>query len=323
MKRLGGLILVASLLGLGASCAEVQGRRLVAEFQDVGDLVRRANVQSSDAVIGTISDIDLVRRNGAWLARVTMQLDEGVRVAAGTKAVVRSTSLLGEKFVDLVPPKQVSASTPALRDGAVIPVSRTDKAAELEEVFRQLGDVLAAGGLTDLGRVLTASARIVEGREDEIGRALDGTGQLVAALSSEREAIADALENLRSAATTLAGGSETTTRFLQTSDDALRVLSDQRTQLVELVAQLDRLGGVGARLLREHADETDRVIKALLKTVPVVHSARGSLDEALGRLAPFTELFARAAPGDYVQLYVTLESPAARAFHPLLWGAAR
>jgi len=57
-----------------SSCSSGSSRTLVAEFANVGDLVSRANVQQSDAVVGTVSKIELVQDKSDWLARVTMTL---------------------------------------------------------------------------------------------------------------------------------------------------------------------------------------------------------------------------------------------------------
>ncbi|HVL81612.1 MAG TPA: MlaD family protein [Actinomycetota bacterium] len=302
--------LVVSVLG-GSACARPGGTTIHAEFDDVGDLVTRANVQSRDAVIGTVSSIELREREGepGWLARVTLTVDEGAPIPEGTTAVVRSTSLLGEKFVDLVPPEDVAPDTPRLPDGAVIPLARTDKAPELEEVFQELGGLLASGALADLGTFVTAQARILEGRSEEVGRVLDGTARVVDSLAGQRQAIAQALDNLRSTAATLAAGTDTTNRFLTTTDQALGVLVEQRGQLESLLLELDRFSAVGSRLLEQHSDEMDRQIKALLQIVPKVHEARAVLDQAIPKLTPFALLFARAIPGDYIQLDIYPESP--------------
>jgi phospholipid/cholesterol/gamma-HCH transport system substrate-binding protein len=304
MKRLALLLCVAALAGTTA-CSSSEGLTLVAEFRDVGDLVTRANVQSKDAVIGTISKIEL-RQEAEWLAHVTMELQPDVIAPRGTKAFVRSTSLLGEKFVDLVPPEGATRQTPNLPSGSVISADDTAKAPELEEVFSQLGAILASGALTDLARFINATAVVVEDRQDEIGRVFDGTAKLVSSLAAQRDAIAGAIDALGSSAETLAAGSGTAARFLTTSDDALRILADQRSQLEEAVVQLERLGTASGDLVRTHKADTDRSVKSLLKILPKLVEGRSALDAALGKLPSFAKLFAAAIPGDYVQLDVSL-----------------
>ena len=306
MKRVLGL-LVSLALGLGAmSCAGAGGRRISAEFVDVGDLVPRANVQQSDAVVGSIRSIDLEDRHGQWLAKVTMQVNDQATLNQGMRAIVRSTSLLGEKYVDLVAAPE---GAPTLGENAVIPAANTAKAPELEQVFSQLGAILQTGALEDLAKITSASAMILEGQEDSFGRVLDGTANLIASVRAQKDALAQALDDLASASGTLAADRGTLDRALVTSDKALKIVAGQQSELDDLVVQLDKLGGPLADLTRKHQADTDSQVKSLNAIVPKLYEMRNTLDHAVKQLPPFTKRFAAAAPGDYVQLDVDIEAP--------------
>lgn len=305
MRRLrvvvGFVLAVASL-----ACGATDTRTVVAEFFDVGDLVGRANVQQSDAVVGTVRAIELVQRDGIDIAKVTLRVDQETKVTQGMTAVVRSTSLLGEKYVDLVP--SGDPNDPPLPDGGTIPLAQTNKAPELEAVFAQLGALLASGGLEDLARITTASAAILEGQEGTIGRVLDGTANLLASIRSQKDALASGLADLAEASKTLRGRTDTLAEALDVSDDALRIVASQQDQLDALVIQLDKLGAPLADLTRAHSQDVDAQVKALIKIVPKLHQVRSTVDHALKELPDFATLFARAAPGDYVQLDVYAEA---------------
>jgi phospholipid/cholesterol/gamma-HCH transport system substrate-binding protein len=298
---------VAALLAaLGAGCAPAGGRTVVAEFAEVGDLVSRANVQQSDAVVGSVRRIELVERGDRWLAQVEMRLQDDVSVPEGSRAVVRSTSLLGEKYVDLVRPDKPGGRE--LSEGGVIPATATDKAPELEDLFSRLGAILQGGALEDLARLSTAGAMILEGQEENVGRVIDGTAKLVASLRREREALAAGLDDLSSASRTLAENSDTLDNALDVSADALAIVAAQRDDLEELVIQLDRLAAPLAKLTREHQDDIDAQVRAVRNVVPKLYEVRKTLEDAVVKLPSFTKLFAEAAPGDYVQLNVLVEA---------------
>ncbi len=301
MRKLTALALLVASVAFG--CGQGERETVVAEFLDVGDLVVRANVQQSDAVIGTVRSIDLVEEEERWIARVEMAIDPDTQVNTVTTAVVRSTSLLGEKYVDLVP----NGAGEPLR-GKAIPTQRSAKAPELEAIFAQLGAILESGALADLAALSTASAMILEGQEGSVGRVLDQTVKLIGSLASQREALASALGDLSSASRTLADRSGTLDRALDVSDDALSIIASQQSELDELLVQLDRIGGPLARLTRAHKHDIDAQLRAVNKIVPKLHEARGRLEHAVEVLPSFTELFARAAPGDYVQLDVYVEA---------------
>ena len=302
MKRLAVVTIVALTLGFTA-CGTAEEQTVVAEFADVGDLVVRANVQQSDAVVGTIRSIDLVERSGQWLASVEMRIDPETEITSTTKAVVRSTSLLGEKYVDLVPgPKgEPLGERP-------IPIRQTAKAPDLEAVFAQLGGILESGALEDLAALSSASAMILEGQENNLGVVLDKTANLVSSLASQKDAIGAALGDLSSASRTLADRSQTLDRALDVSDDALSIIASQQGELDELLVELDRIGGPLARLTRAHQDDIDAQLRDLNQIVPKLYEVRSTLEHAVEVLPRFTSLFARAAPGDYVQLDVYVEA---------------
>ena len=302
------LLPIVALIFASCSTFGGSGRTLVAEFTDVGDLVGRANVQQSDAVVGSIANIQLVQRKDAWVARVTMHLKPDAHVPQGTQAVVRSTSLLGEKYVDLVAPAD-SASRPELASGAVIPASQTAKAPELEQVFSQLGAILASGGLTDLGRLTSASAMILEGQEDDVGRVLDGTAKLIAAIRTQREALASALDDLNQASKTLAANRSTLDNALSIQPAALDIVASQQQQLDTLITELDKLGKPLAALTRAHEGDINSQVRSLRTIVPQLYAVRATLDKAVKELPPFTKLFAQAAPGDFVQLDILIQAP--------------
>jgi phospholipid/cholesterol/gamma-HCH transport system substrate-binding protein len=236
-----------------------------------------------------------------------MRLKPEAHVPDGTEAIVRSTSLLGEKYVDLVAPSN-SGSMPDLPSGSVLPATQTAKAPELEQVFSQLGAILESGGLADLGRITSASAMILEGQEGDVGRVLDGTAKLVGAIRTQREALASALSDLNAAAKTLAANRGTIDSALSIQPAALGIVASQQQQLDTLITELDKLGKPLGDLTRHHEADIDSQVKSLRAIVPQLYAVRGTLDKAVKELPPFTKLFAQAAPGDYVQLDILLQA---------------
>lgn len=307
MRRLVPLVVALALVAGACTALTQGGTRIVGEFRNVGDLVTLADVQLSDADVGVVTDLTLNEER--WTAVVTMELDPGVEIPVGTRATIRSTSLLGEKFVALEPPPEAGEGTPDMQDGDRIPLERTDNAPEVETVFQELGGILASGALADLGKLTSSLATIVEGQEERIGNVIDGTQRLVETLAARREALADALVRLESTSGTLAGETQVIDRFLRTSEEATRILADQGDDLAELVTELDRLGESQVELIGQHSEDVQRQIDSLVKVVDKVFEARADLDAALTKLPQFATFFAAAAPGDYIQLDIAGASP--------------
>lgn len=298
-----------ALLGLtGSSCAlvglapECDGFEIIGKFEQVGDLVQNANVQSADVVIGRIQNIEL----DDWTAKVTMCINEGQQIPQNSEARVRTTSLLGEKFVDLRPR---SFGPPYLAGGDVLEVDQTSKATELEEIFAQLASILGAGNLEQLNRFTAAQADILRGRADDLRRVLRDLREFTDLLAGRNGRIAAAVDSLGSVSRTVVADASTLERFLQSFAGSSGVLEEQKEELQNLLLSLDRFSDISVQLLTQ----TERGLnQQFSKLRPVLRTlARNSEDliDTLRTLATFSEWFPETMPGDYLQLDVCQAAP--------------
>lgn len=293
------LMSACSAIGITAPCG---GMEIIGKFEQVGDLVENANVQSSDVEIGTISTIEL----DGWEAKVTMCIDEGEQIPEDSELVVRMTSLLGEKFVDIRPR---SDGPPFLEEGAVVGVENTSKATELEEVFAQLASILGTGNLEQINRFTTAQAKILRNRGPQLKEVLQRLRRFTDVLNERRTDIATSIDSLDSVAQTVVGDSDVLNRFLASFAGSSEVLEDQKEELQRLLVALDRFSTVSVQLLNateQGLDDQFRDLRPVLRTA-VLNS--GDLRESLRTLATFTQWFPETMPGDYLQLDVCQAPP--------------
>ena len=286
-------------LGLSSSCG---GTELIARFEQVGDLVVGANVQSSDVKIGSIQDLEL----DGWTARVSMCLDQGEQVPADAEAVVRTTSLLGEKFVDLRPQ---SEGPPFLEDGDVIGLDRTSKATELEEVFAKLAGVLGTGNLEQINRFTTAQARILRDNADELRDVLSRFRRFSDVLAGRKDQIASSVDSLDSVARTVVSDSGVLRRFLRSFAGSSTVLNNQREGLEDLLVALDKFSTISVQLLQETESGLDRQFDDLRPVLRTAVANSANVRKALQTLATFVEWFPESMPGDFLQLDVCQAPP--------------
>lgn len=301
--RFGAAAAIAGTLALG-SCVFGGGGAIKVDaiFADIGDLPRFANVQASDVKVGTVRGIRLEGYN----ARVTMRLDAGVEIPRNAIALVRSTSLLGEKFVDLRAPDDGAPSTEVLRDGDVIPVERTRRLPGVDDAFIKLGRMLEDGNAAALATIIHSSATIARGREEALGEIFTNLRTFSGVFAQRAPDVAAAIVDLDTTFKTLAGGSDVIKRALSSSADAVKILSGQQANLDRLVLSLDRASAVLARYSRATFSASDRALKDLRLILDEAMKTTGDLEQAVTALASFTDLWPRAIPGDYVQLDIVL-----------------
>jgi phospholipid/cholesterol/gamma-HCH transport system substrate-binding protein len=225
--------------------------RVTVDFADVLDLVPQASVRVNDVPVGNVERISL---NG-FTARVTLKLRRDVRLPDNAVANIRQTSLLGEKFVSLASPPG-EAPRGLLSNGDVIPLSRTGRSVELEEVLSALSLLLSGGGLEQLRVINLELGKALSGREPQVRALLSRLNRFMGTLDAQKGDIVRALEGLDRLAATLNKQRTVITDAVDSIGPGLKVLADQRRQLTQMLTALSRLGAVGTRVVEQSRADT-------------------------------------------------------------------
>ncbi|HEY0450254.1 MCE family protein [Actinophytocola sp.] len=278
--------------------------RVVAHFGDVLDLVPQAGVKVNDVAVGRVEKIELAKDNTT--AVVTMLVNDGVRLPADAGAELRQSSLLGEKFVELHPGPSPSGR---LADGAVIPLDRTGRNPEIEEVLGALSLLLNGGGVGQLRTIVTEVNAALSGNEPEIRAALANIDTVVGVLDEEKGNIVRAIDALDRLSTNLARQTDDLALALDQLGPGLRVVNEQRNSLVTMLGALERLSTVAVDTVDRSRDD---LVADLRLLSPILHNladAGADLPNSLQFLVtyPFTDYFLNAVKGDFVNVDVKFD----------------
>jgi len=249
------------------------------KFLDVLDLVPQSGVRVADVPVGRVTAIDLDHKN--WTAVVTLSVNRDVHLPANAVAMIQQSSLLGEKYVELAAPGNEQPQG-TLGNGAVIPLSRTNRNVEVEELLGALSLVLNGGGLAQLQTINHEMGVALQGRESAVRSTLSELDTFVGGLDSQRAQINRALDSVNALAGTLAKRTHTIETALDTIGPGLKVLNQQRDLLVTMLKSLARLGDVGTRIINQSAANTVQDLKSLQPILTQLAAAgpnlAGSLD---------------------------------------------
>jgi phospholipid/cholesterol/gamma-HCH transport system substrate-binding protein len=278
--------------------------RLTIEFTDVVDLVPQSLVKVDDVPVGTVSDIAV---GPDWTAQVTVLVNGDVALPPDVQARVRTTSLLGEKFVELLAPED--AASGRIVDGATIPLLRTSRAAEVEEVLGSLSLLLNGGGVAQIRTIASELNKALSGNEPEIRALLDDLDALVGALDSHKTEITRAIDEINRLAGTLRDRKGQIKTALADLSPGLRELEDQRGKLVDMLQALDRLSGVATDVVNRSHDDVVADLELLRPVLAKLVESGPDLVNSLSLLPtfPFSDGTVDAFAGDYSNLYVELD----------------
>ncbi|GGY46181.1 MCE family protein [Streptomyces omiyaensis] len=290
---------------------------VTAEIADVLSLVPQAAVKVNDVAVGRVTAIEL--DPATWSARVTLKINGDVRLPADTGARVEQSSLLGEKYVQLVAPasggtagvRQAAAGRDTgdrLADGGVIPLARTSRNTEVEEVFGALSLLLNGGGVNQLKTITRELNKALGGREPEVRSMLRRVDTLVTTLDAHRGDITRALDGLNRLSTTLAGRKKDVGTILTDLSPGLKTLENQRGSLLTMLRALDTLSGVAVSTVEASKKDMVADLKALAPTLTALADAGADLPDSLQVLLtyPFTDEVTKGIKGDYLNTYLHL-----------------
>ncbi|XVS67186.1 MCE family protein [Actinosynnema sp. CA-299493] len=283
--------------------------RVTVEFDDVLDLVPHAGVKVDDVAVGEVEDIGLSEDGSTALVRVAVRGD--VLLPSNALARLRQSSLLGEKYVELAVPTGRSGSP--LADGAVIPVTRTNRNPEVEEVFGALSMLLNGGGIAQIRDISRELSAALSGNEAAVRSLLSTVDSFVGALDSHKDEITRALDGMNELASSLAARKGDIGEVLDGLEPGLRVLHDQRGQLVGLLNALRELSDVAVDTVNRSREDLVADLRALEPTLRRLAESGQNLPQSLEMLLtfPFTDAVLDGIKGDYLNTYLTLE-PGAR-----------
>lgn len=218
-------------------------------YQVTGEFAATAGVSSGSEVAylgvnhGAVRSVESV--DGKVL--ITMSIDRGKVIPAGSKARIFRKSAIGEPYIDFEPPGDYGGDGPFLEPGEVIPLERTSVPLEFSELLRSASRVLGAVD-PDQTRTLV----------HELAVALNGRGQALRNLTVDSDALlqtfaerADLLDSLSSNSTRL---TRTVTERRTSLSSAIRDLAAVGESLRNVEPDTRVLLDRGSELLRTTAD---------------------------------------------------------------------
>jgi phospholipid/cholesterol/gamma-HCH transport system substrate-binding protein len=277
-----------------------------AEFRDVLDLVPQSGVKVNEVPVGRVENIQLAP--DGWSAEVTMSVNGDVELPANALAMLRQSSLLGEKYVELSPPPSGQAQG-ALADGGRIPIERTNRNTDIEEVLGALSMLLNGGGVEQLQNIAQELNNALEGREPDLRATLANVDTLVSTLDESKDDITQAIDGVNKLSATLSAEKDQLAGAIDSLGPGLEVLNQQRSQLVTMLQSLQTLSDVAVDTVNASQEDIVADLKALTPALQKLGEAGTDLPKSLELLftIPFSDEAVHGVQGDYFNLYAKID----------------
>lgn len=276
-------------------------------LDDAANLVPNAEVKVDDITVGSVRKISFDR----WRAKVAIALEPGTRVPADATASVAQKSLLGAEYLELAAPAggSTASSVALLGEGDVIPLARTSRYPETEEVLSSLSLVLNGGGLDKVSTITRELNRALGGREQDWRRVVDELETFVGTLDRQKYDIVRALEGLDRVSRVFADQRGDLDTALDRLPGGIDTLADQRKKLTSTLAAVAKFSDTASDVVETSGDDLDANLTSLRPVLTQLADAGSNLTQALGDLSfPFPLKGANVAiQGDYLNFFATFD----------------
>lgn len=254
--------------------------RVTAYFPRTVGIYPGSDVRVLGVRIGEVTEITPQGKR----VRVTLEYDSGRKVPADAKAAIINSSVVSDRYVQLLPVYKGGAR---LRDGDVIPEERTAVPVELDRVFDSLhttSEALGPRGANkdgSLSRLLGVSADNLEGQGENLHRTVEDLSLAVTTLSDGRQDLFGTVRNLQVFTAALAADDRSVRGF----NDSLAKVADQLAgERKDLAAALRHLGVALAdvsEFVRNNKKSLSSNVEGLAEVTKVLVTQRAALAEVL------------------------------------------
>ncbi|MDQ0993774.1 MCE family protein [Streptomyces sp. V3I7] len=216
--------------------------------------------------------------------RVELEYDHGREVPADAQAAIVNSSVVSDRYLQLLP---VYRKGPVLRDGAVIPESRTAVPVELDRVFDSLhttSEALGPSGANKdgaLARLLGVSADNLQGQGKNLNQSVADLSQAVTTLSDGRRDLFGTVRNLQVFTAALAADDKSVRSFNGNLADVADQLAGERKDLAAALKYLAQALGDVADFVKHNKKALASDVHGLSKVTKVLVTQRAALEELL------------------------------------------
>jgi len=307
-----GLFLLASIVCLGwlaNQIGQVRGPAgmfhktyaVNAAFTDATGLVKGDEVRLAGVRVGKVAGLKVDRGQ----ALVSMSVDNAYKLPTNSTFELHWKNLLGQRYVEAVPPDGASLAGPVLKDGARLAADRTQSAADLSELLNNTEPLLARLDTSRLNDLMSTVAAAMHGLEDELNTAIGNSADLVQTLSQRSDVIDKSISEYATLLEGIAGQDSQVRQMLDSLAGTSQTLAQRANDLGDAAGQTGQFTEAFAKVLAANEGYLDGVFGDTKTILDRVVADKATLAKALQTLPWTTSAMIRATShGDWINAYV-------------------
>jgi phospholipid/cholesterol/gamma-HCH transport system substrate-binding protein len=262
---------------------------------NVGDDVRIAGVR-----IGQVDRIGVVDRR---LADIRFAIRSDRTLPAGVTAVVKYRNLVGQRYVEL--DQGVGPIDQTLPPGGTIPLSRTQPALDLTELFNGFQPLFQALSPNDVNQLSNEIVRVLDGDGVTVDSLVANTASLTTTLAGKDQVIGRVIDNLNSVLNTVNSRGDELSTMVTTLQQLVSGLAQDREPIGNAITALSGLTTATGNLLQLSRPGLKQSISALGKVSTTLAANTPLLNTFLHNLPiKFQQIATAASYGSWFNFFL-------------------
>jgi phospholipid/cholesterol/gamma-HCH transport system substrate-binding protein len=237
-----------------------------------------ADVKVRGIVVGRVAD----QTTDGTTATLSLRLakDKIGFVPRNVRARILPKTLFGEKYVDLVIPRE-GASPEHLRSGDTVPQDTSRAALEVERVLADLFPLLRSLEPEKLNAALSAIAEGLQGRGNELGQGLANLDAYLAKINPKLPTIQHDISGLADLAESLEDNADDLLRIARNSIVSGRTLTSKQTTYAAFLRGTAGFSDELTELFQTNGDDLIYLADATRKTLATIYPKRNVLPQTV------------------------------------------
>jgi phospholipid/cholesterol/gamma-HCH transport system substrate-binding protein len=267
-----------------------------AAFSEAGGIRKDDDVRIAGVRVGKVTGIELENAH----VRVDFKITTDAAFGPATSASIRMKTLLGQKYVALVPqgPGQ-------LPQDSEIPLGRTVSSYDIVNAFADLTTTTERIDTGQLAGSLDVMATEFRDSPQHVKLALNGLSRLSKTIASRDGELRTLLAHANSVSATVASRNVTTAKLIKDADLLLVELQARREAIHTLFTNTSNLAIQLTGLVRDNRAALKPALDQLTSVLAVLTRHEQDLSKTIAELAPFTRVYANTlGDGRWFDTYV-------------------
>lgn len=278
-----------------------------ADFSEASGLIVGAPVQVSGFEVGQVESVEL---DGPQVV-VGFNVQEDIRLGDRTEASVRTKSLLGSKFLEILPRGDGEQQGP-------IPVDRTKPAYQLPDALGDLTSTISGLDTDQLSDSLTVLAETFSDTPPELRVAVEGVARLSDTINKRDAELRDLLKDANKVTGVLRERSDQVVSLVQNTNALLARLLTQSASLDQLSGSIAAVAQQITGTIAENREPLKPALEKLNGVLAIVNNRKDRVSEAIRGLnryalglgesvgsGPFFKAYvSNLFPGQFVQPFI-------------------